>query len=618
MTTAYDLVVGANGAQPDGDAKVRETLRYTGDVAARNLKIGLPRFVQDVFHLPDRLLDLLEIAAFVYASDRLAHRGRRDLVEYHAWSRRFLFNIRVRDEEFWSREDVRALLNDALTWMSGDAEYTFNFSPGHSTPPTGLFDVEGFSLESDETPVTVSLFSGGLDSLSGAVETLEDTDTQLILVSHQSQPSTMRTQRALVQALKERYPGRLSHYEFVCHLKGIRGREETQRTRSFLYCSIGFAIAQAYATGTLQVHENGVTSLNFARREDLKLARASRTTHPRSLGLLSRLFSLIADVEFTVALPYLWRTKRDVIEALDQRGGRELIASSVSCSRTYQNVPNATHCGVCFQCIDRRLAVHAAGLEAWDDPGLYSVNAPIERIEAPEARTTIIDYIRQAKRFRNASLGAFELAYVSEMADAIDYVSGGTEAEIVERMFELMRRHGGNVHQGIAAMRERYDDPFEAIPDQSLLSLVARREYLKRDVERLVASLAEILRSAVGEMFREQKPENERDLNAKVGALLRTHEPELRSEHPTASFACAKVVPDHELEDKAVVLEGKYVRDGTSPSKASEGIAADLTKYPDDSHVLFYVYDPNRAIHNDEQFRKDFESKGGCSVLILR
>lgn len=618
MTTAYDLVVGANGAQPDGDAKVRETLRYTGDVAARNLKIGLPRFVQDVFHLPDRLLDLLEIAAFVYASDRLAHRGRRDLLEYHSWSRRFLFNIRVRDEEFWSREDVRALLNDALTWMSGDAEYTFNFSPGHSTPPTGLFDVEGFSLESDETPVTVSLFSGGLDSLSGAVETLEDTDTQLILVSHQSQPSTMRTQRALVQALKERYPGRLSHYEFVCHLKGIRGREETQRTRSFLYCSIGFAIAQAYATGTLQVHENGVTSLNFARREDLKLARASRTTHPRSLGLLSRLFSLIADVEFTVALPYLWRTKRDVIEALDQRGGRELIASSVSCSRTYQNVPNATHCGVCFQCIDRRLAVHAAGLEAWDDPGLYSVNAPIERIEAPEARTTIIDYIRQAKRFRNASLGAFELAYVSEMADAIDYVSGGTEAEIVERMFELMRRHGGNVHQGIAAMRERYDDPFEAIPDQSLLGLVARREYLKRDVERLVASLAEILRSAVGEMFREQKPENERDLNAKVGALLRTHEPELRSEHPTASFACAKVVPDHELEDKAVVLEGKYVRDGTTPSKASEGIAADLTKYPDDSHVLFYVYDPNRAIHNDEQFRKDFESKGGCSVLILR
>ena len=90
------------------------------------------------------------------------------------------------------------------------------------------------------------------------------------------------------------------------------------------------------------------------------------------------------------------------------------------------------------------------------------------------------------------------------------------------------------------------------------------------------------------------------------------------SEHPTESFACARVVPDHQVSSANLLVEGKYIRKGTTPSKATEGIAADLTKYPERAFVLFVVYDPEHLIHSDLRYKKDIEGKGRNRVLILR
>ena len=165
-------------------------------------------------------------------------------------------------------------------------------------------------------------FQVDLDSLAGALAILEETSDHLVLVSHESQTGTMRTQKGLVEALETRFPGRMSHYGFLCQLKGERAPEETQRTRSLLYCGIGFAISQAYDLGELEVYENGVTSVNLQRREDLANARASRTTHPRTMDLLGRLFSMVAEQEFRITLPFQWKTKKGVIGVLRDTGPR--------------------------------------------------------------------------------------------------------------------------------------------------------------------------------------------------------------------------------------------------------------------------------------------------------
>jgi len=94
---------------------------------------------------------------------------------------------------------------------------------------------------------------------------------------------------------------------------------------------------------------------------------------------------------------------------------------------------------------------------------------------------------------------------------------------------------------------------------------------------------------------------------------------DLESEFPAISFALAKTIPDHSLlKNYNLLIETKYVRGKTTPSKITDGIAADLTKYPAKCIKLFCIYDPERSIYNDEKFRKDFESKGNCVINIIR
>ena len=190
MGSDTPVLVLCNGASPPSESSGDQSAivldyrdRSDGLV---NVKLGLPNFVRDVYHLPDRTLDLLELAAYVYCADRMSSRGPKVAVEYQAWARSFHFVVKVRDHTFWSQSDVAAYLSRALQFMAGDREYRFSFQPGHSTPRTGLFDDEQFRMESSQD-LDVALFSGGLDSLAGVLNHLETTNQQVCLVSHQSQ-----------------------------------------------------------------------------------------------------------------------------------------------------------------------------------------------------------------------------------------------------------------------------------------------------------------------------------------------------------------------------------------------------------------------------------------------
>jgi len=238
VSTLHPVRVLGNGATDcDGshpDPRKVLTLDYVARGDARpNIRLSLPRFVQNVYHLPDRLLDLLEIAAYVFCADRMVSRGAKDAVEYHAWARSWEFVIRVRDHDFWTRPGVVSKMAKALTFMTGDREFAFTFQPGHATPPTNLFDGADFGVETARGR-SIVLFSGGLDSLAGALYQLNNTDGKVCLVSHRSQTGTVRTQNALLAALKEHYPGRVEPYQFECNLRGNRPPDESQRTRAFV------------------------------------------------------------------------------------------------------------------------------------------------------------------------------------------------------------------------------------------------------------------------------------------------------------------------------------------------------------------------------------------------
>jgi hypothetical protein len=227
MTRDGFRVLLCNGAAfpPELEKRLGKALRLEyRDQYDPNVRISLPDFIRNLYHLPDRVLDLLEIASYVFIADRLLSRGKRAAVEYAAWSRSLHFVIKVRDFAFWTRAEVQQKLSASLCFMTGDRAYRFTFEEGHSTPPTSLFDSEAFNLP--EPGAAVLLFSGGLDSLCGALDQLGRVGSRRVcLVNHRSQPGTSLTQKKLAGALDSLYPNRIAHYTFDCVLHGRRAVE---------------------------------------------------------------------------------------------------------------------------------------------------------------------------------------------------------------------------------------------------------------------------------------------------------------------------------------------------------------------------------------------------------
>lgn len=264
------------------------------------------------------------------------------------------------------------------------------------------------------------------------------------------------------------------------------------------------------------------------------------------------------------------------------------------------------------------MAMFAGGFNNLDDPGLYAVDIIRTPIHEGEGKTAVVDYVRQASSFAGSTPSSFAQEYLSELAAlGADVPDVTNDIELTERVWKLIHTHGEDVRQGIRKMQELYDDPLSDLAPESLLGLVASREHQRTPAVRLADTIMRVVNEAVGTLFAVQRPANERDLNSKLAALIGSHN-DLTSEHPTVSFASAGVAPDHTVTNTDLLIEAKYVREHTSPSKASEGIAADLTKYPERAHILFIVYDPDRRISDDLRFARDFESRGRCSIQIVR
>lgn len=187
------------GAAPGGrlPAADPDPLRLTlaGDRANVRLAVEAVRRAM-IRNIPEAFADLLELAAYVYAADPSVPRGGpADLGEN--WRRRFFFRVPVRAPGVWTRPAVRDTLRATLGFLSDD-EYEFEFLPAGSAGPIQQyfeFDPEAYDGVADD----VVLFSGGLDSLGGAVEEAVVQRRRVVLVGHRSNPKPARWQGELVR-----------------------------------------------------------------------------------------------------------------------------------------------------------------------------------------------------------------------------------------------------------------------------------------------------------------------------------------------------------------------------------------------------------------------------------
>jgi 7-cyano-7-deazaguanine synthase in queuosine biosynthesis len=452
---ANTLVLNLQGAHPNVFLKIHNF----GEAMARNV--------------PELLVDLIELAAYVFAAEQGTGRvGARDTGE--PWRRRFRFHVPVRHPELWSSEAVSSALVDLLSFLSDD-DYEFVFTRLERSPSVRVYfdsPVPDFRIEE------VLLFSGGLDSLAGAIwEGIVDRRA-VALISHRSLSRHNSQIDGLAASLAERARPKQIHHIPVWATKSENvNREYTHHTRSFLYAALAAMVAVMMGRDRIRCYQNGVTSINLPIAPQLRGGSMNRTGHPQATRGLARFLSALLDRPFTVESPFLWQTKTDVLLLIKDAGCGALAAQTMSCARTFQATRLHTHCGRCLQCIHRRFAALAAGLtDEEDPPEMYKFDF-LTGEQAAGDRTIAEAYLRRASRLRSID----ELDFFADYPEATRSIRhvGQSSREAARRIVDLHRRHGEDLFAALVEGHKRYARLFQGgmLPDSSLLVLAVPGQY---------------------------------------------------------------------------------------------------------------------------------------------
>ena len=307
-------------------------------------------------------LDLVVLAAHIHAADT---RISRYTELQDTWTREIRLVVPVSDPTRWiaAAPTLRRILN----FLTGD-RWTIGF---RSRPekferivPQAPADLIGTAFDG------VNLFSGGLDSLIGAIDALE-AGRHPLFVSHAGEGATSKSQEDCFEALRKHYAkiarARLRVWmSFPKNLIRNVGPEDSTRARSFLFFALGiFAGTGLGKIFTLRVPENGLISLNVPL-DPLRLgALSTRTTHQFYIARWNQLLTVL-NIPASIENPYWDKTKGEmVLGCTNPKLLRSLVPSSLSCASPtkgrWKRLPTE-HCGFlstlpdtpCGPCINRR------------------------------------------------------------------------------------------------------------------------------------------------------------------------------------------------------------------------------------------------------------------------
>lgn len=304
-------------------------------------------------------LDLLILATHIHAADTRISRSEQS---QDSWTREIRLVVPVSDPNHW--QATAGTLTRMLGFLTGDC-WTIGF---RLRPERFASIVKPSTTLLPSSFDAVSLFSGGLDSLIGAINLLENGRTPL-LVSHAGEGATSDAQNTLFDKLKRHYNGstfnRLRVWmSFPDGLVEDVSSESTTRGRSFLFFALGvFAGTGLGSNFVLRVPENGLIALNVPL-DPLRLgSNSTRTTHP---FYMNRWNDLLAELGINgrVENPCWDKTKGEMVASCaNETLLRSCAADSLSCSspsKSRWQGHGVEHCGYCLPCLIRRASLDAA------------------------------------------------------------------------------------------------------------------------------------------------------------------------------------------------------------------------------------------------------------------
>ncbi|MGO4813797.1 Qat anti-phage system QueC-like protein QatC [Cupriavidus sp. 2MCAB6] len=319
--------------------------RSAGRQGVSSVGTSIQRKVQRSGILPDvRTWDFSTFALAVSAADLAVARA----TSADGWTRVIDLTVALVDPEPF-RQIVRKL-QVMLRFLTGDF-WHLTFIEGADAPP---FSLAPKVFEAD----CVSLLSGGVDSLVGAIDAT-NMGWKPLFVS-QIAKGDARTQRryALRLGARERY------LQWNHNIKLVHPTERSTRGRSIVFFAFA-AIAASAISGVDRVNvfvpENGFISLNIPLNPGRAGSLSTKTTHPVFMERLQEVWTELG-LRGRLMRPYSFKTKGEIIcECRDVDLLMELVGDSTSCGR--YGYYKYTHCGRCVPCLVRRSSFLRAGVE---------------------------------------------------------------------------------------------------------------------------------------------------------------------------------------------------------------------------------------------------------------
>jgi hypothetical protein len=293
--------------------------------------------------------DFLSISLGVIAADTFI---KREAAE-DGWTREIDLTVSVFHPAPW--QSLVASIEQTLRFLSGD-RWKVTITGGGLPVPT----IKQPKLITEDC---VCLFSGGLDSLIGSID-LIDQGHSPFLVSH-AYPKDREKQAHLAPLV---LANNLSHFIENVHPQWNGDNETSMRARSILFLGMGVLIASGLTTAekVLYVPENGFISLNIPLTTRRIASLSTKTTHPFFISSIQGILTN-ADIPVTINNPYKFMTKGEMMEGCRDKLLLDKISdASVSCGKWKRA---NKQCGKCVPCIIRRAAFQKAGLT---DRTLYS------------------------------------------------------------------------------------------------------------------------------------------------------------------------------------------------------------------------------------------------------
>ena len=398
--------------------------------------------LHDRCEIPDTvMLDFLFLASVVYGVDKLVSREKTD----DRWTRTFELALPVSDSQKWSI--VKYDLESCLSFLTGDV-WAIHFvdrqhelyrpkqrkRPRRNVPPRAKAN-------------TVCLFSGGLDSLVGAIDYLEShMSDKLFLVGHHDRSrGPMSDQGRVYENLKKHYQSRLNLLQMRVGAKplkvgqGVHRQETTLRSRSLLFIALGIYAARSMGKRIpLLMPENGAIALNVPLTPSRRGTCSTRTAHPLFLDKLREIMVALG-IENPLLNPLELKTKGECVEkCLNQALLHSTAEASVSCAkrghnRTWNN-RKARGCGRCVPCIFRRASLHKVCLDT-ENYGRDICTGEVD-LESDKA---LADDLRALTAFLRRDYSKQAIASLLLTNGNIDAVHLHTYADVVARSMDEVR-----------------------------------------------------------------------------------------------------------------------------------------------------------------------------------